>query len=67
MKQLNIDVELNRIYIIEEKIEIFRDLDLWQVEIAQEAIKEEDISSFPVEFCKLLKAIGTGVLVSHPN
>ncbi len=76
MKQLSIDMELNnidlnqlsnRIYILKEKIDLYLAEGLWQVEIAPEDIKEEDISSFPVDFRMLLKAIGTGILASHPN
>lgn len=57
----------NRISILKEKIALYRAEGFWQVEIAPEDIKEEDISSFPVDFRMLLKAIGTGILASHPD
>ena len=64
----NIDLNQlsNRISILKEKIDLYRAEGLWQVAIAPEDIKEEDISSFPVDFHMLLKAIGTGILASHP-
>lgn len=68
MELNNIDLNQlsNRISFLKEKIDLYRTLGLWQVAIAPEDIKEEDISSFPVDFRMLLKAIGAGTLASHP-
>ncbi len=75
MKQLSIDMEFNktdldqifnRISIIKEKIEIFRNLELWQSQVSSENSCEIDIVNFPVDFRMLLEAIGTGTLASDP-
>lgn len=55
-----------RLVILKEKLDIFRDLELWKSEVSSGNNCEFDTTNFPEDFRMLWKAIGAGTLVSDP-
>jgi hypothetical protein len=55
-----------RVAILKEKLDIFRDLELWRSEVSSDNNCEFDTTNFPEDFRMLWKIIGAGTLGSDP-